>query len=122
MNETERSMKDLQTKIMANIEARNGTGKETDMTTMPPRVATGPRIAERLERHFGLGSDEERRRKLFERLEYEVEEYGDPVYTIINDCLQGSLAARKPSHWFCKSVILRLKEAGYLSAVNHVEW
>ncbi len=122
MEGTERKMKDLQAELMTRLKEKEKEKEGRNVQTCETEAPVGRRIAERLERHFGLGTDPEKRRKLFERLEDEVEEHGDKAYAIINDCLQGSLSARKRARWFCKSVILRLKEAGFLSAANQVEW
>ncbi len=90
--------------------------------TVTPTLGAGRMVADRLARKFGYGTDENRRRQLYERLEHEVELHGDVVYVIISDVVQAAMNARSPSRWFCKSVILRLRERGYLRMGDHADW
>lgn len=109
-------------KIMANFKEREAMKTEEQTTPVPEQSTIGRRVHERLARKFGYGTDENRRRNLYERLEHEVEVHGDVVYVIISDVVQAAQSARSPSRWFCKSVILRLRERGYLQQGDNADW
>ncbi len=87
----------------------------------PGKEPTALHIYARLVRKFGLGSCPERRKTLFCRLADEVTLRPD-AERVIADCVQcafGSDADGKPianpANWFCRAVIRRLKESGFLS-------
>lgn len=69
-------------------------------------------VAERLERRFGLGSDPDRRRKLYERLQRACEQHGDLAYKILTDVACAAQGARSPDRYFCHGVMARLRESG----------
>lgn len=69
-------------------------------------------IAERLEKRFGLGDQPDRRRRLYRTLERLVLEYGEKAYRIIAEVASDSTHADHPDRWFCKAVVLRLRNAG----------
>lgn len=80
---------------------------------------------ERLVRQFGLGDVPLIRKRLFSRLAREIEAKGDVVLFIVRECAEGARMLRdgdtreqvskeRQARWFCRSVNLRLKEAGFL--------
>ncbi len=60
MEGTERAIKDVQAKIMAEIKEREARKEDRIVQTCETRNPLRARVAERLERHFGLGSDPEK--------------------------------------------------------------
>lgn len=78
-------------------------------------MRTGP-IVEKLERLFGLGQSPLITRRLYARIEREVNVYGDPVRAIVNELCQTAMGKRNPSVWFRGSVGPRLQEYGYFKA------
>lgn len=88
------------------------------------RYQVNSHIAERLQRKFGLGTNPDRRRRLYASLAEEVERHPE-AERVIGDCVQcafGKDAAgepiKNPGNWFCRSVILRLREAGFLRTTD----
>lgn len=72
-------------------------------------------IASQLTRDFGLGTNPVARRRLYFRLQREVQKFGDPVHEIISMVAMESRDKTCPAHWFARSVVLRLKDAGFLT-------
>ncbi len=71
-------------------------------------------VPARLERKFGLGGDPGRRRVFYGRLGRRVEHHGDRAYRVIAECVAESVGKDHPQKWFCRVVLLRLREAGLL--------
>jgi len=103
---------------MEKPQGQNQTGPNVDATRNP----LGKNVAERLAKKFGFGTNPDRRQKFYEALEAEVIRHGDPVYMIIADCVTGSERAMKPARWFCKSVLARLREKGFLHNDDTETW
>ncbi len=122
MQPTERRMGKTNEDLLQDLKAREEKGATPMSTTQTESPTAGRMVAERLARKFGYGTDENRRRQLYERLEREVNVHGDIVYVIISDVVQAAQSARTPARWFCKSVILRLRERGYLVQGDNADW
>ncbi len=78
-------------------------------------------VPARLERKFGLGSDPPRRRAFFNKLGRRVEQYGDRAFRLIAEVVAEAVHKRQPATWFCKVVVLRLREANCLGD-RDAEW
>jgi len=73
-------------------------------------------LAKSLEARFGLGTMPLVSRRLYRRLQRELESFGEPVGVIISACIESSICAtRDQGSWFRSAVVRRLGEAGYLS-------
>ncbi len=79
-------------------------------------------IEHRLATKFGWGSSPQKRAILYARLAEEVREHGDPVYHVICDVVEQAQTAREPARWFCRSVILRLRDRGYMGCNSPTDW
>ncbi len=71
-------------------------------------------IAHRLEAKFGLGDRPTVRRKLYRRLEREVEAHGEVAYECVAIAAADAETADKPGRYFSKAVTSRLRERGLL--------
>lgn len=86
-----------------------------DATRISPREEIFPwhNLAARLHKKFGGGDAPATRRALFSKLERLCDQHGTPVYRHVKACASTALDKREPSHWFCRSVVCRLKDCGY---------
>lgn len=73
-------------------------------------------IAARLERKFGLGQDAGARRRLYARLEREVQMYGEDAYRAIATAAADAETARDPGRYFAVAATRRLRQRGLLDA------
>lgn len=113
MAETKRSLQAL-------IEEEQAAEEKKRQAVPPRRAGSAWSVAERLTRRFGLGSDPERRQRFYRKLEELVADHGDPVMTIISDCVASAEKARSKQRYFCKAVTLRLRENGFgLQETDH---
>lgn len=71
-------------------------------------------VAAKLEERFGLGSQPEKRKALFSRLELACEVHGERALTQLKTVAAEAKSARKPDRYFCRSALLRLRELGLL--------
>lgn len=72
-------------------------------------------LAATLQKRFGLGAMPLVSRRLYGRLEREVEKHGEAVMRIIGECAESSAcAANDKGAWFRAAVAKRLREHGYL--------
>lgn len=122
MPTTEGTMRKTNEELMQKLKQREAQNAEEKPVQTLPGSTAGRSVAQRLERKFGVGTDEVRRRGLYARLEREVEIYGDAVYRIISDVVAGAAGKRSEARWFCRTVILRLKENGYLIEGDNADW
>jgi len=72
------------------------------------------RIAKFLEQRFGLGSQPELRRRLFQRLQLAVEVHGERALKPLQTVAAEAKGARKPDRYFCRAALLRLRELNLL--------
>jgi hypothetical protein len=91
----------LSFKVAANAALAQGYDRDSNITA-------------RLEKKFGLGRDPKRRRELFRRLESMVRIHGEVAYDVVNACVADAVGKEKPAHWFCRSVVSRLRDRGLL--------
>jgi hypothetical protein len=82
--------------------ATNGQGSEAT------------KIAQQLEARFGLGSQPDKRRNLYNRLGLAVEVHGERALSQLKTVAAEARAARKPDRYFCRAALLRLREANLL--------
>lgn len=71
-------------------------------------------LPEKLERRFGTGSKPEARRAFYRRLELATEIHGERVWTQLRIVAAECDGKREPGRYFCKTALLRLREAGLL--------
>lgn len=72
-------------------------------------------LEKRLIERFGLGSHPLITRRLYKRLQREVDEFGEYVMRVISECAEcSSQATVNRGAWFRSAVVARLKECGYL--------
>ena len=76
-------------------------------------------LVEKLTRKFGLGTKPDARKSLYHRLEAAVEQHGEAAYVVIASVACDAAGARQPEHYFCYSVVLRLRERHLLP---ELEW
>ncbi len=78
-------------------------------------------LAKHLEKRFGLGSFPAVSKRLYARLERELDRYGEPVHLIISEVAEASICAtRDRGAWFRAGVQRRLTDAGYLRKGNKI--
>lgn len=115
--------KAAQTRSERNDRLQTVSRGSEDRSVVPPVLPARARhVRERLEKHFGLGSDPPRRNRFYRRLENSVIEHGDKALTIISDCVCDAAGKGKPSNWFCKAVRIRLGENGCLASEGSTDW
>lgn len=97
--------------------SRNGTTHPTTLSemfaersTLPPLAL--PSVSARLQRKFGLGEAPNKRMKLYKRLEALVEKWDQKVLDLISEAVAEAVGARKPDRYFCRAIVLKLREAG----------
>lgn len=78
------------------------------------KAAAKKTIAFFLEQKFGLGSQPELRRKLFQRLELAVEIHGERALKPLQTVAAEARGARKPDRYFCRAALCRLREMNLL--------
>lgn len=72
-------------------------------------------LEKRLTTQFGVGQIPVASRRLYARLQREVNVHGEPVMRIISDCAEASICAKiDRGAWFRRAVVARLREHGYL--------
>lgn len=71
-------------------------------------------IAWHLEQRFGVGSQPELRRRLFQRLQLAVEVHGERALKPLQTVAAEARGARKPDRYFCRAALLRLRELNLL--------
>lgn len=71
-------------------------------------------LSQKLERRFGIGSKPEARRAFYRRLELACEIHGERVWTQLRIVAAECDGKREPARYFCKTALLRLREAGLL--------
>lgn len=76
-------------------------------------IKTGPRVAERLVRKFGYGQSPVKRKELYRRLEKLAEAKGEAVIDLISEAVAESVGARMPDRYFCRAIVLKLREHGF---------
>lgn len=72
------------------------------------------KIAFFLEQRFGLGSQPELRRRLFQRLQLAVEVHGERAKKQLQIVAAEAKGARKPDRYFCRAALCRLREMNLL--------
>jgi hypothetical protein len=70
-------------------------------------------LSQRLERTFGLGERPLVRRRLYGRLQRLCDEHGSTLYRHVCSVASAAKDKQEPSNWFCRAVMLRLKDCGY---------
>jgi len=78
------------------------------------KAAPESKIAKHLEARFGLGSQPELRRRLFQRLQLAVEIHGERALKPLQTVAAEAKGARKPDRYFCRAALLRLRELNLL--------
>jgi hypothetical protein len=74
------------------------------------------RVASRLASKFGLGKEPAARRALFAKLEALTEgPRGDIALRCISEAVAQAAGARSPDRYFCRAVVLKLRESGLLA-------
>lgn len=80
---------------------------------MAAPVDNGLGVAERLVRKFGYGQAPAKRRELYRRLEALAALKGDEVLEVISEAVAEAVGARMPDRYFCRAVVVKLREHGY---------
>lgn len=75
-------------------------------------------VPQRLIKKFGLGEDGRRRMDLYVRLEKIVKVHGQVAVDVISDCVADAVTKSKPSRYFCRSVLARLRDRRLLDGVQ----
>lgn len=73
-------------------------------------------LLDKLRRRFGSGTDAAKRESLYTKLCQIVELHGDAAYRCVASAAADAANKSKPDHYFCKVVILRLREHGFIEA------
>jgi hypothetical protein len=72
------------------------------------------KVARQLEERFGLGSQPELRRRLFQRLQLATEVHGERALNQLKIVAAEAKGARKPDRYFCRAALCRLREQNLL--------
>jgi hypothetical protein len=74
-------------------------------------------LEKRLAQRFGLGTNPLITKRLYRRLQREVDAHGEAVAKIISECAESSSTALVDrGAWFRSAVVGRLREAGFLTS------
>jgi uncharacterized protein YutE (UPF0331/DUF86 family) len=68
-------------------------------------------IMERLVSKFGLGDNPVKRRALYARLQLLAETFPDAVESLISEAVMQSHGMRRPGNYFCRAIVLKLRES-----------
>ena len=88
--------------------------EEPDRLTFPsftmPKPGTDTGLASRLERRFGLGAMPDKRRALYARLQLMANE-NPLVELLVREAAAEAVGKDYPDRYFCKAIVLKLREA-----------
>ncbi len=105
--------------------------EDTGRPNPPMRIAealnagyNGPGMGERLEKRFGLGSNEGVRRVFFQHLEQLYDDATDPELFLacVDSVVANSVGKTDPGRYFCAVVMKRLQERALIPPIAAADW
>jgi hypothetical protein len=111
-----RRLRDRQAAVKAAEEVQAVEAMRPPAFTVEEVTAPRPSVAARLERKYALGQDAKKRRQLYQRCQAAVEEHGDAAMEVISSVVVDASRASRPAHYFCRTVLRRLREYRLLPA------